>query len=69
MDKFIAANWKMNNDFSDIEGYVEYLNNNLENKNNVIVCVPHVMIKSFADASNGTISVPHPSDKDLHPCR
>lgn len=57
MDKYIAANWKMNNDFSDIEEYVRYLNENLENKKNVVVCVPHVMIKTFADEANGTISV------------
>ena len=25
MDKYIIANWKMNNDFSDIEPYVDYL--------------------------------------------
>ena len=55
MDKYIAANWKMNNDFSDIPTYVEYLSKNLENKNNVVVCVPHVMIKTFADAANGVV--------------
>ena len=55
MDKIIAANWKMNNDFSDIPSYVEYLNENLKTKNNVVVCVPHVMIKTFADAANGIV--------------
>ncbi len=55
MDKFIIANWKMNNDFSDIPTYVEYLSQNLENKNNVVVCVPHVMIKTFADTANGVV--------------
>ncbi|MBR7172574.1 MAG: triose-phosphate isomerase [Clostridia bacterium] len=55
MDKYIAANWKMNNDFSDIPSYVEYLDKNLENKNNVVVCVPHVMLKTFADAANGIV--------------
>ena len=53
MDKYIVANWKMNKQFSDIEPYVEYLKENLKNKNNVIVCVPHVMLKTFADAANG----------------
>ncbi len=55
MDKYIAANWKMNNDFSDIEGYVDYLNENLDNKNNVVVCVPHVMLKTFADKAEGIV--------------
>lgn len=55
MEKFIAANWKMNNDFSDIPSYVEYLKNNLISNKNVIVCVPHVMIKSFAEMSNNVI--------------
>ena len=55
MDKYIAANWKMNNDFSDIPSYVEYLNENLKNKDGVVVCVPHVMIKTFADASSGIL--------------
>lgn len=55
MDKYIAANWKMNNDFSDIPSYVEYLDKNLENKNNVVVCVPHVMLKTFADAAKGIV--------------
>lgn len=55
MDKYIVGNWKMNNDLSDIEGYVDYLNNNLENKNNVIACVPYTMIKTFADTAKSTI--------------
>lgn len=55
MDKYIVGNWKMNNDLSDIEGYVDYLNNNLENKNNVIACVPYTMIKIFADTAKSTI--------------
>lgn len=55
MDKYIIANWKMNNDFSDIPDYVDYLNNNLENKNNVVVCVPYVMVKTFADKANGIV--------------
>ena len=55
MDKYIIANWKMNNDFSDIEPYVDYLKENLENKNNVVACVPYVMVKTFADTAAGII--------------
>lgn len=55
MDKYIVANWKMNNDFEDIEPYVDYLNENLENKNNVVACVPYVMVKTFADKAEGVI--------------
>ena len=55
MDKYIIANWKMNNDFSDINPYVDYLKENLENKNNVVACVPYVMVKTFADAAAGVI--------------
>ena len=28
MEKIIAANWKMNNDFSDIPAFVKYLKKN-----------------------------------------
>ena len=28
MDKYIAANWKMNNDFSDIVPFVKYVKKN-----------------------------------------
>lgn len=55
MDKFIVANWKMNNNFEDIVPYVDYLKENLENKNNVVACVPYVMIKTFADKASGVI--------------
>ncbi len=55
MDKYIVANWKMNNDFEDIAPYVDYLKENLENKNNVVACVPYVMVKTFADKAKGVI--------------
>ena len=50
MDKYIIANWKMNNDFSDIPSYVKYLKKNLKKQKNIVVCVPYTMIKTFADA-------------------
>lgn len=53
MEKFIVANWKMNNDFSDIPVFVDYLKNNAKDQKNLVVCVPSVMIKTFADASEG----------------
>ena len=28
MDKYIVANWKMNNDFSDIKPFVSYIKKN-----------------------------------------
>lgn len=55
MDKYIVANWKMNNNFEDIVPYVDYLKENLENKTNVVACVPYVMIKTFADKASGVI--------------
>ena len=51
MEKIIAANWKMNNDFSDIPKFVKYLKKNAKGMSNLVVCVPSVMIKEFADAS------------------
>ena len=51
MDKYIAANWKMNNDFSDIPNFVKYVKKNAKKENNLVVCVPSVMIKSFADSA------------------
>lgn len=53
MDKYIVANWKMNNDFSDIPNFVNYLKENASGEKNMIVCVPSVMIKSFADSADG----------------
>jgi len=53
MDKYIVANWKMNNDFSDIPVFVDYLKENANGEKNMIVCVPSVMIKSFADEATG----------------
>ena len=51
MEKIIAANWKMNNDFDDIPKFVKYLKKNAKGMSNLVVCVPSVMIKEFADAS------------------
>ena len=56
MDKIIAANWKMNNDFSDIKPFVKYVKKNVKNRNNLVVCVPSVMIKSFADVAKGVVA-------------
>ena len=33
MDKIIAANWKMNNDFSDIKPFVKYVKKNQKIRN------------------------------------
>lgn len=55
MEKYIIANWKMNNDFSDIPVFVDYLKNSKVSKTNMIVCVPSIMIKSFADTANGIV--------------
>ena len=57
MDKIIAANWKMNNDFSDIKPFVKYVKKNQKNRNGLVVCVPSVMIKSMADASKKIVEV------------
>lgn len=57
MDKLILANWKMNKDFSDIPGFVSYIKENVKNLNNVAVCVPSVMLKTFADETNGSFGV------------
>lgn len=51
MKKYIVANWKMNNDFSDIPEFVKYIKKNAKGEENLVVCVPSVMIKDFASAS------------------
>ena len=51
MSKIIAANWKMNNDFEDIPKFIKYIKKNANKMDNLVVCVPSVMIKSFADAA------------------
>lgn len=53
MEKIIAANWKMNNDFSDIKPFVKYVKKNVKIKEGLVVCVPSVMIKEFADTAKG----------------
>ena len=57
MEKIIAANWKMNNDFSDIKPFVKYVKKNVKNKKGLVVCVPSVMLESFASAAKGVVSV------------
>ena len=56
MDKYIAANWKMNNDFSDIVPFVKYIKKNAKKEKNLIVCVPSVMIKTFADTAKSLVA-------------
>ena len=56
MDKYIAANWKMNNEFKDIVPFVKYVKKNSKKANNLIVCVPSVMIKSFADVAKKSMA-------------
>lgn len=51
MEKIIAANWKMNNDFEDIPKFVKFVKKNAKGMKNLVVCVPSVMIKTFADIS------------------
>ena len=56
MDKYIAANWKMNNDFSDIAPFVKHIKKNAKNEKNLIVCVPSTMIKTFADTAKKLVA-------------
>lgn len=53
MEKIIAANWKMNNDFSDIKPFVKFVKKNLKDRKGLVVCVPSVMIKTLADTAKG----------------
>ena len=55
MEKLIAANWKMNNDFADIKPFVKFVKKNQKNKQCLVVCVPAVMIKSFADTAKSVV--------------
>ena len=55
MEKLIVANWKMNNDFTDIKPFVKYVKKFQKNKNGLVVCVPAVMIKTFADSAKGVV--------------
>ena len=57
MGKILAANWKMNNDFSDIKPFVKYVKKNVKNKQDLVVCVPSVMIQNFAKVAKGVVSV------------
>ena len=55
MEKIIAANWKMNNDFSDIKPFIKYVKKNVNCKKGLVVCVPSVMVKTFADVAKKSI--------------
>lgn len=57
MEKIIAANWKMNNDFSDIKPFVKYVKKNVKQKNGLVVCVPSVMLKETADSAKKVFEV------------
>ena len=57
MKKYIMANWKMNKNFSDIPDYIEDLKSNAGDLENVVVCVPSVMLKDFSDKSAGKFGV------------
>lgn len=57
MVKIIAANWKMNNDFSDIKPFVKYVKKNVKEKEGLVVCVPSVMLKETASASKKVFEV------------
>ena len=57
MVKIIAANWKMNNDFSDIKPFVKYVKKNVKTKKGLVVCVPSVMLKETADSSKKVFEV------------
>ena len=53
MKKYICANWKMNNSFSDIPVFVDYLKKHAAGEENMVVCVPSVFLKTFADEAKG----------------
>ena len=55
MEKLIVANWKMNNDFADIKPFVKYVKKNQKSREALVVCVPSVMIKSFAEQAKGVV--------------
>ena len=57
MEKLIVANWKMNKSFADIKPYVSYIKKNQKDRKNMIVCVPSVMLKTFADEAKGVVDV------------
>lgn len=55
MEKLIVANWKMNNDFENIKPFVKFVKKNQKNRKGLVVCVPSIMIKSFADVAKGVV--------------
>lgn len=50
MNKLIVANWKMNNSFADIPEYAKELKKQAKGQENLVVCVPSVMLKDFSRA-------------------
>lgn len=48
MEKYIVANWKMNNSLKDIPVFVKYLKKNAKKQKNLVVCVPSTMICEFS---------------------
>lgn len=55
MQKIIAGNWKMNNDFSDIKPFIKFVKKNQKDKKGLVICVPSVMVKTFAENAKGAI--------------
>lgn len=55
MQKIIAGNWKMNNDFSDIKPFIKYVKKYQKDKNGLVICVPSLFVKTFAEDANGII--------------
>lgn len=56
MKKYIVGNWKMNNDFSDLPLFVKSVKKLAKNEENLVVCVPSVMIQSFAKLAKNKIA-------------
>ena len=56
MKKYIVGNWKMNNDFSDLPVFVKTVKKLAKNEENLVVCVPSLMIQSFANLAKGKIA-------------
>ena len=46
----------MNGDFADIVPFVKYVKKNAKNEENMVICVPSVLIKAFADVAKKFIS-------------
>lgn len=57
MGKYIIGNWKMNNSFADIPVFVKYLKKNAKKQDNLVVCVPSVMVSECAKQAKGVLAV------------